>query len=136
MTEQVVLVVDPDGKARRMVKGWLRGAGWRVLEAATGLQALAVCACRRVDLVLAELELAGIRGGELAAALVERFPAVVILGMSAQPPVRPPDGVSEVIGKPLDAETLLARIRQRLAAPPKKQAASAAPALGRVRRQS
>lgn len=136
MEPRTLLVADADRKLRALIKSRLQAEGWRVQEAATGLQALAVCACRRVDVVLADLNLPDIRGEALIQALAERFPAVVILAMSAKPPQEQPAGVWEVFSKPLDVEAVLSRARQCLEAPPKKSASSAAPALYRFRRHS
>jgi|YNPBryBLVA2012_1023415.scaffolds.fasta_scaffold01165_2 CheY-like chemotaxis protein len=135
MTEPAVLVVDPDRESRARVKSLLRGQGRRVLEAAGALEALAVCACRPVEAVVTELDLPGIGGEALAAALSERFPAVLVIALSARPIESPPAGIAEVLGKPVPAAALLACLHRRLAAPPKKQAAAAASRAQSLRKQ-
>ncbi len=125
MTERVVLLVDPDRQSRARLKGLLRGQGYRVLEAAGALEALAICACRPIEAVVTELDLPGIGGEALAAALSERFPAVVVIALSARRMESPPAGVAELLLKPLEGRALPACLERRLATPPKKQAAAA-----------
>ncbi len=129
MRERVVLVVDGDRKVRALVKRVLREAGYRVFEATTGLETLAICACRPIDLILTDLALSGIGAAQLAEAVRERFPSVSILGMSAHPEINPPGPIRECLRKPLDAAHLLARVHEHLAVPPKKRAATASPVL-------
>ncbi len=135
MMERAVLVVDGDRKLRAAVRKILREAGYRVFEAATGLEALVICACRPIDLMLTELALSGIGGIQLAEAVRERFPSVRILGMSADPPSSPAGPIMECLKKPVDSAELLARVRQRLAVPPKKRAATASPSVRWSERQ-
>jgi len=134
MKSRTLLVVDADPKVRALVKARMEAEGWRVRQAATGLQALAICACRSFDAVLTDLNLPGIGADELAHAILERFPAVTIIGMSAEPPDSPPATISGWLRKPLEAETLAGRLLEVLQATPKKQAAGAAAALYRLRK--
>lgn len=135
MTGRAALVVDPDRKVRTTAKAVLRAAGWRVWEAASALEALLICACRPVDLVLTEMELGRISGEELARRIAERFPEAVVVAMS---PWRPETGAAAVrdwISKPFQPENLKACLDRLEEAPPKKRAAAATLATRRLERR-
>ena len=111
MLPKSVLVADDGRRSRSLLKSVLRERGYRVFGAASGLEALAVCACHPIDLLLAKPGMPGIGGRQLAEALARRFPAlpVVYLGQS-------------------DAAALLGEVEEALAAPPPKK--GPAPAAG------
>lgn len=134
MEPQTLLVVDADRKVRALIKSRMQAEGWQVHEAAGGLQALAICACRRVDVLLTDLNLPDIRGEELAQAVSERFPGVLIIGMAAASADHAPGPMAACISKSLEAEALVMGLREALQAPPKKPAASASPTLHKFRR--
>lgn len=129
MTGRAVLVVDPDRKVRARVRSVLRAAGYRVFEAASALEALVICACRPIELLLTELELGGISGAELARAVGERFPTVAVVGMGVPESLAAGETMRERLAKPLDNECLKACVERLLQAPPRKQVAGASTAL-------
>ncbi len=59
-----ILVVDDDAPLREVVRYALAREGHRVLEAADGAQALAVCADQAVDLVVLDVSMPGLDGLE------------------------------------------------------------------------
>lgn len=79
MSSATVLVVDPRAGVRSSVRDSLQQAEYRVLEARDGLQALCVCACRPVDLLLISADLPGIGAGALAQKLALPFPDTPVL---------------------------------------------------------
>ncbi|MEK7408604.1 MAG: response regulator [Acidobacteriota bacterium] len=122
MPPKSILVVDDERRSRSLLKSALRERGYRVLGAASGLEALAVCACRPIDLLLAKPEMPGIDGRQLAEALARPFPGLPVLYFR-QP----------------DAATLIRDVEEALAAPPpKKEPGSAVgpPAAARARGQT
>ena len=76
MTSSVVLVVD-DHDANRFVKTtWLRRAGFRVFEAATGRAALETVSREPIDLVLLDINLPDMSGLDVCA-LIKRDPTLI-----------------------------------------------------------
>jgi DNA-binding response OmpR family regulator len=108
MPPRTVLIADPEPEVRSFVKTALGSSEYRVFEARGGLEALCVCACHPVDLLLIATDLAGIDGTRLAEKLAHPFPTMRVLYLAA-----PGAGTSEdAISKPLGAEVLRERIRQ------------------------
>ncbi len=75
---RTVLLVHPDAAARFAWKTALAGQ-YRILEAETALAALAVCACRRVALLVTAMNLPDIAGPQLAEKVSHPFPDVPVL---------------------------------------------------------
>lgn len=78
-----VLVVDDDDNNRFVLSGLLEVMGHRVEEAADGVQALALLAERPVDVVLADLEMPGLSGLDLARHIRARRGEVAIVAITA-----------------------------------------------------
>jgi CheY-like chemotaxis protein len=82
---RTVLVVDDEAAVRDVTMRAVARAGYRVLGASGGAQALDLLA-REVDpasvLLLTDLMMPGMSGQELAAQVAERFPAVRVVTMS------------------------------------------------------
>jgi CheY-like chemotaxis protein len=69
-----VLVVDDDQEIRRLVMDVLRRAGYRVIEAGDGPEALAMVTQTRPDLVLLDMTMpGGMDGAEVARQMRTRF---------------------------------------------------------------
>lgn len=121
MKPATVLVVDPDRKGRSSTATLLRAEGFRVVAVSGGLEALALCACREVDLMLVDLALVRISAEELICTLRDRFPALPIIGVSSDPARTRPAGLMDLLVKPLDPAAVAASVRRALACAPKKQ---------------
>jgi two-component system KDP operon response regulator KdpE len=107
MPPRTILIADPEPEVRSFVKTALRSEEYRVFEARGGLEALCVCACHPVDLLLVATDLAGIAGARLAEKLSHPFPTMRVLYLAA-----PAAGTADdVIAKPLAAAILRERIR-------------------------
>jgi len=80
-----VLVVDDDAAVRRVAGKALRRAGYRVIEAESGDQALEIGSRRagEIDLLLTDVVMPGMNGRELGEKLKEVDPDLPILFMSA-----------------------------------------------------
>jgi two-component system cell cycle sensor histidine kinase/response regulator CckA len=82
---ETILLVEDDGAVRDTVVDFLRRLGYRVLEAATGTEALSLE--ERFDLVITDVVLpGGISGFELGSRLAERHPDLKILYTSGYSP--------------------------------------------------
>lgn len=80
----MILIVDDEGSVRRVLRTVLERASLRVVEAASGEEALAVFGERpEIELVLTDLRMPGIDGNELARRLLGIRPRLEILFVSA-----------------------------------------------------
>jgi signal transduction histidine kinase/CheY-like chemotaxis protein len=115
-----ILVVEDDADVRAIIGRSLRERGYTVMEAADGVEALALAERQGVppDLVVADVVMPRMGGRELAARLKERWPGVPVLFTSGYTGA---DAIgrgllesgSPFIQKPLDPDTL-ARAVDRL----------------------
>jgi CheY-like chemotaxis protein len=80
----VVLVVDDEDLILRMAQSVLDAAGYEVLTATNGIEALDVYAARpgRIDAVLLDMTMPVMGGEETMAQLVSRWPDVVVIATS------------------------------------------------------
>jgi two-component system, cell cycle sensor histidine kinase and response regulator CckA len=118
---ETVLVVEDEAVVRQLVKRGLEASGYTVIEAANGVQALALCAAgtATIHLVVTDVVMPGLGGRELVARLHEKHPALRVLYMSGYTD----DGVvhhgvsnEEVafIQKPFTIRALARKVRQVL----------------------
>ncbi len=119
-----VLVVDDSAVMRQMIHAVLQGAGYGVLLADGGAQALAHARDRRVDLVLTDWTMLPMDGGELVRQLrllpaCRRVPVVVLSTLSgaAEKAQAKAAGANGWLSKPLNPDTLL-DVMQALIGPP------------------
>jgi PAS domain S-box-containing protein len=116
---ETVLVAEDEGAVRESVRRILERAGYTVLAARHGADALLLWRERRgeVALVLTDLVMPEMRGHELAAAVRAAAPGTRILYMSGYASEAARSAVSAgdvLIEKPFDAETLLRAVRRVL----------------------
>ena len=88
--QRSVLVVDDHAPMRTLCRVNLEAAGFRVLEAADGDEALMVIGADRPDLILLDIMMPRVSGWEVAGALVadrstDRIPIIFITARSAVP---------------------------------------------------
>ena len=112
---QTVLVVDDEPRIAAIAADYLRHAGYAVLTAADGVQALQLARARRPDLVVLDLGLPGLGGLEVARALRAET-AVPIVMLTAR--VEESDrllglelGADDYITKPFSPRELVARVK-------------------------
>jgi CheY-like chemotaxis protein len=122
---RTVLVAEDEPTVRELVRAVLERAGYTVLVAANGLEALAVAERHpgRIDLLLTDVVMPRLGGRELAERLTGLRPdtkVVLVSGYTDDAGVH--EGVSEggaaFVQKPFTSSTLLARIAEVLAARP------------------
>jgi two-component system, OmpR family, KDP operon response regulator KdpE len=118
VSEPLVLVVEDEPQVMRFLRATLPAHGYRLVEAATGAQALVEASTRGPDLVLLDLGLPDLDGVELTRRIRE-WSAVPILVVSARGQERDKvealdAGADDYLTKPFGTEELLARMRVAL----------------------
>ena len=111
-----ILVVDDESLIRWAVRARLEQAGYRVLEAATGREALRHLQ-EGVDLVLLDRRLPDAEGLDVLRLIKKRFPACEVILMTAQGNAETAreaaqEGAYQLVGKPFDLDEL-ARLVER-----------------------
>jgi two-component system KDP operon response regulator KdpE len=118
VSEPLVLVVEDEPQVMRFLRATLPDHGYRMVEAATGTQALVEASTRGPDLVLLDLGLPDLDGVEVTRRIRE-WSAVPILVVSARGRERDKvealdAGADDYLTKPFGTEELLARMRVAL----------------------
>ena len=112
---ETILIIDDDEAIGNLEQEVLEGAGYRVLRAYSGTEALLVLQNTRPDLALLDLMLPGLSGEEL----LPRLQGVSVIVVSAKAGVEHKvallmDGAADYLTKPFDTGELLARVRVAL----------------------
>ncbi|HEY7392753.1 MAG TPA: response regulator [Bryobacteraceae bacterium] len=113
----VILVVDDEPFVRNIVQMSLTDAGYHVLTASDGVEALLVSRAYSgaIDLVLSDVIMPNMPGTELAERIVQERPGVGVLLMTGKTSTGiPPDLLPSLLRKPFRPQQLLERIRQAL----------------------
>jgi two-component system KDP operon response regulator KdpE len=113
-----ILAVDDEPQIRRVLRTTLSAQGYTVLEAKSGEEALETVRRERVDLVLLDVNLAGISGLETCREIRSSSDVPIIMltvRNSEQDKVQALDaGADDYVVKPFGSEELMARIRAAL----------------------
>ncbi len=114
MNKVRILVVDDEPRYLRLVSYNLKAAGYEVMTAADGEEALALVAGQNPDLLILDVRLPGIDGYEVCAR-VREFSTVPIIMLTAKGEQRDKvtglrQGADDYITKPFGAEELVARV--------------------------
>jgi two-component system KDP operon response regulator KdpE len=113
-----VLIVDDEPHIRRLLRGTLERAGYRVTEAGSARQALAELEASPLDVVLLDLGLPDRDGMELLPVFQQKSRAAVLVVSAREATdekVAALDlGAIDYVTKPFDTEELLARVRVAL----------------------
>lgn len=111
----LVLVVEDEAPIRRFLKAALEAQGFKLLEAATGAQAIAMAASHNPDLILLDLGLPDMDGLEVVKRLREwsHTPIIVISarGKDTEKVAGLDAGADDYLAKPFSLEELSARMR-------------------------
>jgi len=117
----VVLLVEDEPTLSRVFEHILTDAGYDVIVCANGLNALDLveCGVTRIDVVVSDVGLPGLRGDKLASELRQLRPALPIVLMTGYSAVVAPGnedalGVAGILEKPITIEDLLATVRDAL----------------------
>src|SRR5919199_1865892 len=139
-----ILVVDDDPVFRELVSTLLDRMGPRIVEAASGEEALKAARSERPSLVLLDVDVPGVSGYEVCRELREAYghdlPIVFVSGMRTERLDRVGGlllGADDYLVKPFATDELLARVRRSLARsqPPRPAADGHAAALTARERQ-
>ena len=122
-TRGLILVVDDEEPLRVMLGALLRMNGFRVLLAGTSNDALRICArlTRPINLLITDIELAGLSGFDLAAVLAIDQPAMPVLFISGAFTEQDPavqtllSPGSDFLAKPFAPEVFATRVKSMLA---------------------
>lgn len=120
MTHQpTILVVDDEPAIHRFLKPSLTSEGYRVMQAATGREALRLAAVERPDVIVLDLGLPDIDGKEVIERLRhsgDRVPIVVLSARDRETEkIRALDlGADDFVEKPFGVGELMARLRATL----------------------
>lgn len=120
--KETVLVVDDEPGVRRVIAELLREAGYEVLTAASGREALQIYAgqAQRIRLALVDLLMPELGGHSLIQSLVRYNPGIKVLVVSAASPEGPLEdalqaGAYAFLAKPFDPQQLLRTVQEILA---------------------
>jgi signal transduction histidine kinase/CheY-like chemotaxis protein len=111
---ETVLVIDDERLVRNAVRGVLELMGYTVCEAPDGERGFALFQRERdrIDVVLLDLSMPGVRGETLFANIrVEAPHAKVVLFTGYRPP-QAPEGAAGILQKPFELEELLRVVRE------------------------
>jgi len=116
---ETILLVEDYEALRKTVSRVLQESGFRVLEAGTASEALAILERRneRIELLIADLVLPDLSGFELEARALHRLPNLVTVFISGYPegvtPLRIPESAT-ILEKPFSPEVLTFTVRRVL----------------------
>ena len=93
-TTKKILIVDENDACRDSLGVSLKGLGYEVLEAATGLEAIDKASSLHPDLIMMDLRLPGMNGDEATACIkrnlsTRNIPVVMSNPLSARPTIAP-----------------------------------------------
>ena len=118
---ETILVVEDDAAVRKLAGRILEGAGYSVLEAESGLQAIAIAAAHEqpIHLLLTDVVMKGLGGPEVAKRLQHLRPTLKVLYMSGYTEnAIARHGVLEpglaLLAKPFTAQALTSKVREVL----------------------
>ena len=114
-----VLVVDDDDTVRLLISGVLEDAGYRVVTARDGVEALEAWSSQHVDCIVTDVNMPNMNGleliGKLRGLATYKFTPILVLTTEMDPNKKQQAKASGATGwivKPFDPDTLLATIRK------------------------
>jgi two-component system, cell cycle sensor histidine kinase and response regulator CckA len=113
---ETILLVEDEPAVRQLFAQALTRAGYRVLEARNGQEALKVFDQHgdTVDLLLTDMRMPYMGGGELAQHLRARRRTLKLLCISGYPGAMEPDLSADFLAKPFSRDALLNKVREVL----------------------
>jgi len=122
MNAKSILVVDDETHILHVVSLKLRYAGFNVLTARDGEEAMDALAATPVDLIITDFQMPGINGVELAgqvhATAARRHLPIILLtahGLTLEPGVMERAGIVLCLSKPFSPREILSRVTDLLA---------------------
>jgi DNA-binding response OmpR family regulator len=116
---KTVLIVEDEDSVRELEKLVLTQLGYDVMEARDGLEGLAKAEFRRPDLILLDLKMPDLSGDRVLEEIQRHpvtagIPVIVITGSTEAREMLDHLGPDDVVMKPFETDTLLARIRDHI----------------------
>jgi two-component system cell cycle response regulator DivK len=118
-----ILAVDDQEDNRRILRDLLTSAGYEVIEATTGEDAVALAEAQPPDLILMDIQLPGIDGYEATRRIkanprLRQIPLIVVTSyaLSGDDAKAFRAGADAYVSKPFSPRALLARVREYLPA--------------------
>jgi CheY-like chemotaxis protein len=116
---QCVLVVDDDPGVRDVIRSMLESAGYTVLMAENGKEAIRLLKTERADLILTDLVMPEQEGIETIKTLRREYPEIKVIAMSGAfggdyLRIASYLGAHATLAKPIQMEKLLALVRETL----------------------
>ncbi|MFO7898165.1 MAG: response regulator [Planctomycetota bacterium] len=110
MQQKTILIVDDDPVTLKMLDNHLREAGYRVVQAKDGETAVRLARRKQPDLVILDIMMPGMDGGDVAQTLRDHpataeIPVVFLSSLITRTVERRPDQV--LLGKPYNHADLL-----------------------------
>ena len=115
----IILIADDEEAIRKLLSHAFDAAGFQILTAANGLEALRICKEEKVDVIVTDLVMPQKEGIEMIRILRKDYPALKIVAMSgwfADTGLRAAKilGADAVVAKPLHLPTLVGTVRSLL----------------------
>ena len=124
MNGKKIVVVDDEAHIRHIVSMKLRNAGFEVLTASDGEEALELCNSEKPDLLITDYQMPLLSGLELcqklrASEATREIPVVMLTarGFDLDPSETAQTGIAAVMSKPFSPREVLERVNQLLALP-------------------
>src|SRR5512146_1204343 len=119
MPEGSILVVDDEQRQREIYRDILLDEGYETVTVPSGESALRLLAQKRFDLVLTDLNLAGMTGIELLSQILQADPTCAIVLITGYPSIESAidatrRGVYQYLEKPVDRSRLLEVVSEAL----------------------
>jgi DNA-binding NtrC family response regulator len=117
---KTILVADDDPHIQEVLEARLVSAGYEVIPAADGREALKILADTSVDLVISDIRMPGLTGLELQARLEETAPKLPIIFLTAHGSIQDAvkaikSGAVDYLTKPFEGLELLDKVSKALA---------------------
>ena len=117
-----ILVVDDNPHVRGLIVNYLKCGEYEVLTASNGQEALTEAAASRPDMIVLDIEMPGMDGGQVAAALsknkaTSEIPILFLTGLVKKGEQSPgmKSGKHAVLAKPVGVEEFLQKVSSILA---------------------
>jgi two-component system response regulator HydG len=112
-----ILVVDDDAGQRSLLDSFLRGQGFEIVLADSGLRALELLPAGNFSMMISDVRMPGLSGLETLRRVRQNFPTLPVLLVTAYADIREAviamrDGALNYLAKPIDLDELLATVRQ------------------------
>jgi len=114
----MILLVEDEEAYREVLARILTKAGYEVLEAADGIEALSLLEKSKVDLIISDILMPRLNGYALVARVRAKWPTIPVIlttgFLSHDAAKNMMSGSVEFIPKPINAERLIEMIRRRI----------------------